>query len=163
VNAFFPEAADKSEFIEAKQCVAMGAAWWAYIKNLPGIDIQFEGLSPKLPHSIGYRAVENFGSVFKPIFEAGQSYPSEHRITFQCLAGHKFELDIVEKRFGTEERARSRGTIRLPATTTDHNYECVFRLTPQRTLEVIIADQKLDIDPQEDEDPHASQEVNNHA
>ena len=163
VNAFFPEATDKSAFIEAKQCVAMGAAWWAYIKNLPGIDIEFEGLSPKLPHSIGYRAVENFGSVFKPIFEAGQCYPDERLITFPCLAGHKFELDIIERRFGIEERTRSRGTVRLPATTTDQDFKCVFRLTPHRTLEVLVADHRLEIDTQEDEETRASQKARNHA
>jgi molecular chaperone DnaK (HSP70) len=152
VNACFSMAADMSAFVEAKQCVAMGAAWWAYIKNLPGIDIQFEGLSPKVPHSIGYRAVENFTSVFKVIFEAGQSYPAERQIILPCGAGRKFELDILEKRFGLDDRVRSRGTVRLPANVADQDYKCVFRLTPQRTLEVLVADHRLEIDPHEDED-----------
>ena len=152
VNTSFSMASDRSAFIEAKQCVAMGAAWWAYIKNLPGTDIQFEGLSPKVPHSIGYRAVENFASVFKPIFEAGQCYPTEKQIVFPCRAGHKFELDIIEKRFGLDERTRSRGTVRLAANTADQNYKCIFRLTPQRTLEVLVADHNIEIDPHEDED-----------
>jgi molecular chaperone DnaK (HSP70) len=151
VNARFPSAVDRSEFIEAKQCVALGAAWWAHIKNLPGIDIQFRGLSPKLPHSIGYRDVENFASVFRPIFEAGQCYPAERQITFLSHASRKFELDIVEKCFAQDRDFRSRGVVRIPACETNQNYNCVFRLTPQRTLEVVVAGRTIEIDPYQDE------------
>lgn len=150
VNEWFPSAKDCSDFIEAKQCVALGAAWWAYIKNLPNIDIRFEGLSPKLPHGIGYLSVENFASVYKPIFRPGQSYPAMRSIQFPCPAGRGFELVIVEQRYGAQANPRSRGTIRLPAANTDRVHDCAFRLTPYRTLEVVVGGHTLEIDPHED-------------
>lgn len=141
VNRYFPNAKDRSELVTMKTCVALGAAWWAYIKNLPGMDIEFKGLKPSLPHSIGYLAAEGFQAVFKEIFPAGQGCPSSEVIVqLQARPRMAFRLEIVEKEFGIG-RERRRGRIELAATTTQTEHEFHFKLTANRILEVLLANQ----------------------
>ncbi len=159
VNGLFPAASDKSGFIDAKRCVALGAAWWAYIKNRPGVDIQFEGLQPRLPHSIGYVGASGLEAVFRTIFDAGQSFPAERELTFRCQPGRRLKLEIQEQPFGLDGAVlRSRGSVLLPAAATVQDHHCIFRLTPNRTLEVIVGNEKLEIDPHEDEEIYVAEE-----
>jgi molecular chaperone DnaK (HSP70) len=152
IKQAFPSAEDRSEFVEAKQCVAMGAAWWAYIKNVPGINVHFEGVGALLPHTICYRSVSGVEVKYVNIFEAGQSYPAEKSVTLPWHAGRRFQLDIVEKRFGVDDLLRPRGSVVLPALDGDRAYECMFKLTANRVLEVDIAGQRLRINPYEEDD-----------
>ena len=150
VNRQFTAATDKTNFIEAKSCVALGAAWWAYIKNLPGVDIDFEGFTPKLPHAIGYYSVEGLQPVFKTVFPAGQSCPAEKTVLIPWLAGRRFRLEIHEQRFGLGAVCL-RGSVLLPAMTQSKAHACTFRLSPNRVLEIFVGEQKLAIDTNEEE------------
>lgn len=67
-------------------------------------------------------------------------------------------LDIVEKRFGVDDLIRPRGSVVLPATNADQAYECVFRLTANRLLQVNVAGQQLTIDPYEEDTRPSVQE-----
>lgn len=154
----FVNAEDQSEFVEAKQCVAMGAAWWAYIKNIPGIDVHFEGGRALLPHTICYKIASGVEITYVSIFEAGQSYPAQKEILLPWHGGRRMRLDIVEKRFGVDDLIRPRGSVVLPATNADQAYECVFRLTANRLLQVNVAGQQLTIDPYEEDTRPSVQE-----
>ncbi|HEY7544403.1 MAG TPA: Hsp70 family protein, partial [Blastocatellia bacterium] len=54
VNKFLWNAEDRSDLIPPKLCVAMGAAYWGYLKDQPSTNIEFTGMSNRLIHDIGY-------------------------------------------------------------------------------------------------------------
>ncbi len=158
VNKKLSRAHDRSDFIEAKTCVALGAAWWAYIKNVPGDEIILRGLEPRLPHSVGYRGQERFQTIFKKVFPAGTTYPSQALVTIDWNPRMEFQLEILEQRFGSAKDFRSRGFIRLPAAAAPQRYECLFKLTKDRTIEVELGGQRLQFDSREADDFTEEQE-----
>jgi molecular chaperone DnaK (HSP70) len=152
VRTYFPGARDRSDVIEAKQCVALGAAWWAYIKNLPGSDLTFERVGKILPNTICYSKVEGVVEQFEPIFEAGETFPAEKHLSLQERPNRSKKLKIFEKRFGMDQgRPRRRQSVKLPPKP-DGQYDCTFRLNVNRILEVVVGDSKLEIEPADDED-----------
>jgi len=69
------------------------------------------------------------------------------------------KLEIQEQPFGLDGAVlRSRGSVLLPAAATVQDHHCIFRLTPNRTLEVIVGNEKLEIDPHEDEEIYVAEE-----
>ncbi len=155
IKELLPAATDRSELIQPKECVALGAAWWAYIKNVPGSRIEFERVGKLLPNTICYRGVAGgVRVVFNPIFEAGQHFPDERVIRIPSRIRQRTQIDIFEKPFGSdEEPPRPRGSIMLPPLSSGTEYECKFSLNLNRILEVTVGDQKLEIVPSEDAGP----------
>src|SRR6185437_3476204 len=75
VRELFPSAHDNSELIKAKECVALGAAWWAHIKNFGGrASIEVEGVGRVLPNTICYteRVPGSVAVANVPVFHAGE-------------------------------------------------------------------------------------------
>lgn len=77
VNEFLRNADDRSDIIPPKLCVAMGAAYWGYLKDQPSANIEFTGMSNRLVHDIGYVDARGVQSVFVSLFEARTEFPCE--------------------------------------------------------------------------------------
>ena len=156
VKQLFPSAQDNSELIEAKTCVALGAAWWAHIKNLGGGgSIEVEGLGRRvLPNTICYteRIKGGVGVVNIPVFRAGERFPVER--TAEIVApqkGKKWRLDICEKRFGSDDEVRPRGSVELAAQPDTQTYKATFSINFNRILEVSVGGKTLQIEPVDDD------------
>lgn len=155
VKQLFPSANDDPALIEAKECVALGAAWWAHIKNLPpgGGSIEVEGVGRVLPNTICYRqrAKGRVGVVNVPVFQAGEIFPAERTLELPTQKGKKWRLDISEMRFGADDQIRARGSVKLEAQPNARAYEATFRININRILEVSVGGKTLTIEPAEDE------------
>ncbi len=77
VNEFLWDADDRSDIIPPKLCVAMGAAYWGYLKDQPSANIEFTGMSNRLIHDIGYLDVRGVRSQFINVFPARTQFPCE--------------------------------------------------------------------------------------
>ncbi|HWP44357.1 MAG TPA: Hsp70 family protein, partial [Blastocatellia bacterium] len=80
INNLLPNAKDRKDLIEPKLCVAMGAAFWGYVKDQPDAHIEFVGDANQTIHDIGYLAVETsrgINYVFVPVFPARTRFPCE--------------------------------------------------------------------------------------
>ncbi len=155
VCQLLPSAADNSEMIEAKACVALGAAWWAHIKNMEGDGfIEVEGVGRVLPNTICYRkrVKGGVGVINVPVFNAGERFPLER--TVDLSAGQKdikWRLDICEKRFGSDAEIRPRGSVEIPPQADPQSYKATFSINRNRILEVSVGGKTLKIEPAEDD------------
>lgn len=153
VSAAFPKATDRSAVIEAKECVALGAAWWAHTKNLPNANVTFERVGQVLPNTICYRDCEGVREIFVPIFRAGEAFPSRRELKLPSHSDRENHLQIYEKRFGSDAQyPRARGTLELPPNPSSDYLECEFQIGVNRILEVTVGGEKLKIEPADDED-----------
>ncbi|HKR93872.1 MAG TPA: hypothetical protein VJW55_00835, partial [Candidatus Angelobacter sp.] len=155
VRELFPSAHDNSELIKAKECVALGAAWWAHIKNFGGrASIEVEGVGRVLPNTICYteRVPGSVAVANVPVFHAGERFPLER--TVEVLAtqkGKKWRLDICEKRFGSDDEVRPRGSVELAAQADAQTYKATFSINLNRILEVSVGGKTLQIEPADDD------------
>lgn len=81
INALLPNAQDRSDLVMPKLCVALGAAFWGYIKDQPNANIEFIGGANRTIHDIGYvdTPVSSgmLRQVFVPVFPAQTEFPCE--------------------------------------------------------------------------------------
>jgi molecular chaperone DnaK len=101
INSLLPNAEDHSNLIEPKLCVALGAAFWGYIKDQPNANIEFVGGANRTIHDIGYIDTPvssgNLRQVFVPVFPAQTEFPCEKVIEFS-RAKEWLNLQLAENR-----------------------------------------------------------------
>lgn len=101
INQLLPNASDRSELIEPKLCVALGAAFWGYIKDQPHADFEFVGGTNRIVHDIGYTDVlAGTGSLhplFVPVFPAQTEFPCEKELELP-LKKEWITLQLAENR-----------------------------------------------------------------
>lgn len=111
INALLPGAEDRSELVEPKLCVALGAAFWGHIKDRPSADFEFEGVANRTVHDIGYLDLVNIKEVFRDVFPAQTEFPCEKTIELR-RAGDWIDLRLAENR-GKEESVADNPEIAL--------------------------------------------------
>jgi molecular chaperone DnaK len=145
INSLLPNAEDRSNLIEPKLCVALGAAFWGYIKDQPNANIEFVGVANSTIHDIGYidTPVSSgmLRQVFVPVFPAQTEFPCEQLVEFPRtkdwlnlqLAENRGKNLIVE---GTSE-IKKIGKVRIDARGVTEPYLAVrFAIDENRVLEI---------------------------
>jgi len=101
INSLLPNAEDRSNLIEPKLCVALGAAFWGYIKDQPNANIEFVGGANRTIHDLGYIDTPvssgSLRQVFVPVFAAQTEFPCEKVIEFP-RAKELLNLQLAENR-----------------------------------------------------------------
>jgi molecular chaperone DnaK len=153
INAILANAEDRSDLIEPKLCVALGAAYWGHIKDRPNAHIEFVSGADRLPHDIGYLDVvidKGVKETFVPVFAAQTLFPCETMILLPNgkeyidlrLAENRGKKMITEgnQEVATIGRARidSRGVR-------DEVIEVHFAINENRVLEITANGQTLTI------------------
>jgi len=97
INTVLSKAQDRSQLVEPKLCVALGAAYWGYIKNQPSTNIEFIPTTNCTIHDIGYLDTNMLKIVFKPVFAAQTEFPISKTVD---VPGGKelIELRLAESR-----------------------------------------------------------------
>ncbi len=153
INAMFVNAEDRSDLIEPKLCVALGAAYWGHIKDRPKAHIEFVSGADRLPHDIGYLDVvidKGVKETFVPIFRAQTLFPCETVI--HLPNGKKYiDLRLAENRGkkmiteGTHEVATI-GRARLDSREVmDEMIAVHFAINENRVLEITANGRTLTI------------------
>jgi molecular chaperone DnaK len=145
INSLLPNAEDRSNLIEPKLCVALGAAFWGYIKDQPNANIEFVGVANSTIHDIGYIDTPvssgSLRQVFVPVFPAQTEFPCEKVIEFPRtkdwlnlpLAENRGKNLIVE---GTSE-IKKIGKVRIDARGVTAPHLAVrFAIDENRVLEI---------------------------
>lgn len=101
INAILPNAEDRSNIIEPKLCVALGAAFWGQIKDQPHSNFEFVGGANRLLHDLGFIdfSTNAMRQMFVTVFPAQTDFPCEKAI----------ELPLTKERI-TVQLAENRGT-----------------------------------------------------
>lgn len=141
VNTVLSKAEDLSHLIEPKLCVALGAAWWGYIKNRPNANIEFVGEANRTIHDIGYLDMKGMREIFVPVFPAQTEFPIE--TTVEIPAGKELiELHLAESRaMNTNGKAHYEtiGIVRIDARGfSDPRIPVVFALDENRMVQVMV-------------------------
>jgi molecular chaperone DnaK len=97
VKELLPNAEDRSELVEPKLCVALGAALWGFIKDKPSANIELVGEVNRLTHDIGYFDIKAMQNVFVPVFPAQTGFPCERTIELPNN-GEWVDLKLAENR-----------------------------------------------------------------
>jgi molecular chaperone DnaK (HSP70) len=97
VNEFLPNAEDRSELVEPKLCVALGAALWGFIKDKPSANIELVGEVNRLTHDIGYFDIKKMRHVFVSVFPAQTEFPCQRTIELPNN-GEWVDLKLAENR-----------------------------------------------------------------
>lgn len=100
INRMLPDAKDRSDLVGQKVCVAMGAAFWGHIKDLPDADFEFIGAANRSIHDIGYKKTVFLGGirdVFVPVFGAQTAFPCEKVVEFGRTK-ETIKLEMYENR-----------------------------------------------------------------
>jgi molecular chaperone DnaK (HSP70) len=97
VNEFLTNAEDRSELVEPKLCVALGAALWGFIKDKPSANIEFVGEVNRLTHDIGYFDIKAMQHVFVPVFPAQTEFPCAKTVDLPNN-GEWLDLKLAENR-----------------------------------------------------------------
>lgn len=101
INQTLPNAVDRSNLIEPKVCVALGAAFWGYIKDHPTANFEFIGSGNRLLHDLGYIDIKvglrGFSEIFVPVFPAQTEFPCEKTIELPCT-NEWLNLRLAENR-----------------------------------------------------------------
>jgi molecular chaperone DnaK (HSP70) len=138
VIAALPNAIDRSDLIEPKLCVAMGAAYWGYIKDRPGANIEFIGVTDRLIHDIGYIDVKGLKEVFNIVFPAYTEIPLRKRV--EITRKEEVVLRLAENRGksrGGTDRAVEIGVVRIDCrNTTNSAIQVEFSVDENRVLEI---------------------------
>lgn len=141
INALLPNATDHSELVEPKLCVALGAAFWGYIKDHPDSNFEFVGVGNQLIHDLGYITLDGMQEVFRSVFAARTEYPSERVLTFPRK--DFINIRLAENR-GKNPRIRDNAEIsRIGAVRIDtrglngDEVPVVFRINDNQILEII--------------------------
>jgi molecular chaperone DnaK len=145
--------------IPPKTCVAMGAAYWGYIRNKPGVQIQFIGQT-RLPFSYGIKIIDFQGPIFDTIIPAGESYPvtKTHHYPqeyfkpnvdtiFEVLQNNSDNNKIFNNPF-----IRKLGKIKInPLADNEPGANVVFKINQNRILEVNVDGKEISIEPDYEE------------
>ena len=99
INDLLPNASDRSDLIEAKLCVALGAAFWGQIKDQPNSNFEFIGGANRLIHDVGYLDLlkGTVRQVFVTVFAAQTEFPCETVINLP-LTKDRIVLQLAENR-----------------------------------------------------------------
>ncbi|HMF55957.1 MAG TPA: Hsp70 family protein, partial [Pyrinomonadaceae bacterium] len=143
INAMLPNAVDRSQLIEPKLCVALGAAFWGYIKDLPNAAFEFVGGANRLIHDIGYIDFNTgmLRQIFVPVFPAQTEFPCEEMIELP-LSKNLVTLQLAENRgknILTEDNTEIKkvGRVRIDASGTSGNILPVrFAIDENRVIEI---------------------------
>jgi molecular chaperone DnaK len=148
VNHFLCNAKDRSELIEPKLCVAMGAAFWGYIKDKPGANIEFIGATNRTLHDIGYIGMKRMQQVFTSVFAAQTEFPCEKVIEFSTY-GQTIDLTLAEnhgKEVTVNGNSRLIGSVRISTQEAQGAAIPVhFAINENRMLEITVNGQILQI------------------
>lgn len=159
INALMPNAEDRSDLIEPKLCVALGAAFWGYIKDQPNANIEFVGGANRTIHDIGYIDTPvssgSLRQVFVPVFPSQTEFPCEQVIEFP-RAKDWVNLQLAENRGknvsveGNPE-IKKIGKVRIDArVTTDSHHAVRFAIDENRALEITANGQTQTIEMMDD-------------
>jgi molecular chaperone DnaK (HSP70) len=147
VKRLLPAAEDRSELVEPKLCVALGAAYWGFIKDRPGANIEFSGVGNQLTHDIGYLDVKSMKKVFVPIFAARSEFPCEK--TVELPGRELIDLRLAEN-LGMSLNGKGNyhaiGSCRISSGR--DGGECVavhFAINENRMLEITAHDRRQEI------------------
>ncbi len=145
INALLPNATDHSELVEPKLCVALGAAFWGYIKDHPNANFEFIGVANRLVHDIGYLDIEGMTEVYRPVFTAQTQYPCE-RVMEMRRGGDFINLRLYENRgkktFVRDNHEISKiGTVRIDTRgLSAPTITVTFRINENQLLEISAND-----------------------
>lgn len=143
INAALPNAVDRSDLIEPKLCVALGAAYWGYIKDRPSANIEFIGVTDRLIHEIGYIDVKGLKEVFNVVFPAYTDIP--RRKTVEIARKDEIVLRLAENRGksrGDADRAVEIGVVRINARRlSGSSLQVEFCVDENRVLEITAGGQ----------------------
>ena len=138
INQALPNASDRSDLIEPKLCVALGAAYWGYIKDRPNATVELIGGPDQLIHDIGYLDVRGLKEFFIVVFPAYTQIPRSETIEFPKK--DEIVLRLAENR--GRARAGTDKTVEIGVVRIDgrHADGCTipvgFRLDENRVLEI---------------------------
>jgi molecular chaperone DnaK len=148
VNQFLSNARDGSDLVEPKLCVAMGAAFWGYIKDKPGADIEFIGATNRTIHDIGYISLKRLQQTFTPVFAAQTEFPCTRVVEFS-ISGQTIDLTLAEnhgKETTVNGNAKLIGVVRI--NTREAGGEPIpvnFAINENRILEITVHGQTQQI------------------
>lgn len=141
INTVLSKAQDRSQLVEPKLCVALGAAYWGYIKNQPGTHIEFIPATNCTIHDIGYLDTKMLKIIFNPVFPAQTEFPSTKRV--EVPAGKELiELRLAERR-GTGTNGNSHyeeiGLVRIAShASSEPRLAVEFALDENRMLQISV-------------------------
>jgi molecular chaperone DnaK len=147
IKKLLENADDRSELIEPKVCVALGAAFWGKIKDRLSANFEVIGSPIQRMYDIGYKDVDayTYDDVFVPIFYARTEPPTEKTIEIPRAGRDVYELPLVISRGRANNVARKWkeiGKVRIIAHgTTDETISVCFRLNVDGIIEVVYNDQ----------------------
>jgi len=141
--------------IPPKTCVAMGAAYWGYIRNKPGSNIEFRTDSNKLPYSYGMKIIDKLRPVFDPFIQAGDNYPIKKdkyypqeffgpgKNTFEILQNESDNNQVQGNQF-----IRKIGKIAIdPMADGKPGADVEYAVNKNRILQVTVDGKKIDVEP----------------
>jgi molecular chaperone DnaK len=153
INAILPNAEDRSNIIEPKLCVALGAAFWGQIKDQPHSNFEFVGGANQLLHDIGFIDFSTgaLRQMFVTVFPAQTEFPCEKTIELP-LTKDRITLQLAENR-GTKSvidgntEIRRIGRVVIDAQGADgQTIEVIFRIDENRVLEITANGQTQNIE-----------------
>jgi molecular chaperone DnaK len=145
VKEFLPSATDRTELIEPKVCVALGAACFGRIKTYPTESFEIIGGANRVTHDIGYIDLdrESGSEVFVPVITAQTPFPTEREVRMRC-GGRVIDLQVAENRgmgnvvddnpdiaYGDIVRVDARGSA-------EEDTPVLFRVNDDGLLEVLV-------------------------
>ena len=151
INELLANATDRSELIEPKLCVALGAAFWGKIKDQPRSNFEFVGGSNRLIHDIGYIDLEMMRQVFETVFAAQTEFPCEKAIELP-LGKDVIELRLVENRgnkkfIDNNPEIRRTGRVRIDTSTAEGlGLTVKFAIDENRVLQITANGKTQDIE-----------------
>jgi len=143
INNLLPQAHDRSELIEPKLCVALGAAFWGQIKDQPNSNFEFVGGANRLIHDVGYIDLMKgtVRQIITTVFPAQTEFPCEtvieiplrkDRITLQ-LAENRGKKQVVD---GNTEIRRTGRVIIDAAGAEGASLKIKFAIDENRVLQI---------------------------
>jgi len=152
INDLLPNASDRSDLIEAKLCVALGAAFWGQIKDQPNSNFEFVGGANRLIHDIGYLDLlkGTVRQVFVTVFAAQTEFPCETVINLP-LTKDRIVLQLAENRGkkqtveGNSEIRRT-GRVMVDAQEAGPTIAIKFAIDENRVLQITANGQSQDIE-----------------
>jgi molecular chaperone DnaK len=153
INKLLPNVEDRSELIEPKLCVALGAAFWGQIKDQPGSNFEFVGGANNLIHDIGYVgfSTSKMRQEFVTVFPAQTEFPCEVVIDFPVnkemitlrLAENRGSKEMVE---GNLEIRRT-GRVRIDTTSVKTpSLGVKFAIDQNRVLQITANGETQDVE-----------------
>jgi molecular chaperone DnaK (HSP70) len=153
INAILPNAEDRSNIIEPKLCVALGAAFWGQIKDQPHSNFEFVGGANQLLHDVGFIDFSTgaLRQMFVTVFPAQTEFPCEKTIELP-LTKDWITMQLAENR-GTKSvidgntEIRRIGRVVIDAQGADgQTIEVTFRIDENRVLEITANGQTQNIE-----------------